>query len=120
MDCSFTIILSITPVFCLPNNTPIHPRNPPQSKPSSNTNLQNIGSNPNAKRMAEVVSFYKKLPTGPAPAAKKSFSPWGKYRAAYIDGDNASGKPLLHLAIFIIVAGYTWEYQAHLKHHKDH
>ncbi|KAF8003874.1 hypothetical protein OXX80_001037 [Metschnikowia pulcherrima] len=88
--------------------------------PPKIASAKNIGSNPNAKRMAEVVSFYKKLPTGPAPAAKKSFSPWGKYRAAYIDGDNASGKPLLHLAIFIIVAGYTWEYQAHLKHHKDH
>lgn len=79
---------------------------------------QNIGSNPNAKRMAEVVSFYKKLPTGPAPAAKKPTSPFGKYKAAYFDGENASGKPLVHLAVLIIVLGYTWEYQSHLKHHK--
>lgn len=84
----------------------------------SSTNPQNLGSNPNAKRMAEVVSFYKKLPTGPAPAAKKPVTPWGKYKAAYFDGENASGKPLVHLAVLIILFGYTWEYQSHLKHHK--
>lgn len=70
--------------------------------------------------MAEVVSFYKKLPTGPAPAAKKPTSPFGKYKAAFFDGDNASGKPLVHLAIAIVTLGYIWEYQTHLKHHKDH
>lgn len=75
-----------------------------------------MGSNPNAKRMQEVVSFYKKLPQGPAPAPKKPTTPWGKYKAAYFDGDNASGKPLLHLAVVIIIFGYTWEYQ-HLKEH---
>ncbi|KAF7580091.1 putative ATP synthase subunit [Clavispora lusitaniae] len=86
--------------------------------PPKVASAKNIGSNPNAKRMADVVSFYKKLPTGPAPAAKKPTTPWGKYKAAYFDGDNASGKPLIHLAVVIILAGYTWEYQSHLKHHK--
>lgn len=68
--------------------------------------------------MAEVVSFYKKLPQGPAPKPKAPTTPWGKYYAAYFEGDNASGKPLIHLAILIVVVGYTWEYQSHLKHHK--
>ncbi|KAK6197869.1 ATP synthase f chain mitochondrial precursor [Scheffersomyces amazonensis] len=85
--------------------------------PPKIASAKNLGSNPNAKRMAEVVSFYKKLPTGPAPAAKKPTNPFARYKAAYFDGDNASGKPLLHLAIGIILLGYTWEYQTHLKHH---
>ncbi|KAK6460244.1 ATP synthase f chain mitochondrial precursor [Scheffersomyces coipomensis] len=88
--------------------------------PPKIASAKNLGSNPNAKRMAEVVSFYKKLPTGPAPAAKKAINPLARYRAAYFDGDNASGKPLVHLAIAVIILGYTWEYQTHLKHHKDH
>lgn len=82
------------------------------------TNIQNIGGAADAKRMSEVVSFYKKLPTGPAPAPKKPSTPWGKYKAAYFDGNNASGKPLLHLAALVLISGYIWEYQSHLKHHK--
>ncbi|CUM50792.1 unnamed protein product [Debaryomyces tyrocola] len=70
--------------------------------------------------MTDVVSFYKKLPSGPAPAFKKPTSPLGKYKAAYFEGDNASGKPLLHLALIVGILGYTWEYQSHLKHHKGH
>ncbi|EGV60144.1 hypothetical protein CANTEDRAFT_116168 [Yamadazyma tenuis ATCC 10573] len=86
--------------------------------PPKIASAKNIGSNPNAKRMAEVVSFYKKLPTGPAPAPKKPITPLAKYKAAFFDGDNASGKPLVHLAVAIVILGYTWEYQSHLKHHK--
>lgn len=88
-----------------------------QAFPTHILTIQNLGSNPNAKRMQEVVSFYKKLPQGAAPAPKKPTTPWGKYKAAYFDGDNASGKPLLHLAVAIVVLGYTWEYNSHLKHH---
>ena len=68
--------------------------------------------------MAEVVTFYKKLPQGQAPAAKSPLTPWGKYKAAYFDGDNASGKPLVHLILAVVILGYTWEYNSHLKHHK--
>ncbi|CCE86478.1 Piso0_004970 [Millerozyma farinosa CBS 7064] len=88
--------------------------------PPKIASAKSIGSNPNAKRMTDVVSFYKKLPTGQAPAPKKPTSPLGKYRAAYFEGENASGKPLLHLALAVVVLGYTWEYQSHLKHHKEH
>ncbi|CAK9436490.1 uncharacterized protein LODBEIA_P10480 [Lodderomyces beijingensis] len=84
--------------------------------PPKIASAKNLGSAPNAKRMTEVVSFYKKLPQGPAPAAKKSSNPLARYRAAYFDGDNASGKPLLHLALVVLIFGYSLEYQ-HLKAH---
>ncbi|KAF3984939.1 hypothetical protein FT663_04738 [Candidozyma haemuli var. vulneris] len=86
--------------------------------PPKIASAKNIGGAADAKRMGEVVKFYKKLPTGPAPAPKKPTTPWGKYKAAYFDGDNASGKPLLHLAAVVLISGYIWEYQ-HLKHN-DH
>ncbi|CUM63686.1 uncharacterized protein PRCAT00001270001 [Priceomyces carsonii] len=70
--------------------------------------------------MADVVSFYKKLPQGPAPAPAKPSNPLSKYKAAYFDGDNASGKPLIHLSLAVLILGYVWEYQSHLKHHKEH
>ncbi|CAR29148.1 hypothetical protein ZYGR_0Z00690 [Zygosaccharomyces rouxii] len=79
---------------------------------------QNIGSAPNAKRIGNVVQFYKSLPQGPAPAIK----PTGlisKYKAKYFDGDNASGKPLWHLAVSILVMGYSLEYYFHLRHSKN-
>ncbi|KAI5970587.1 ATP17 [Candida margitis] len=84
--------------------------------PPKIASAKNLGSAPNAKRMQEVVSFYKKLPQGAAPAAKKPTNPLARYRAAYFDGDNASGKPLLHLAVVILIFGYSLEYQ-HLKAH---
>ncbi|KAF6071852.1 F-type H+-transporting ATPase subunit F [Candida albicans L26] len=89
--------------------------------PPKIASAKNLGSNPNAKRMAEVVKFYNKLPQGPAPAAKKSNNPFARYRAAYFDSDNASGKPLVHLAIAVVIFGYSLEYQ-HLKHaqHEGH
>lgn len=73
---------------------------------------------PNAKRISNVVSFYKSLPQGPAQATKPS-GLIGKYKAKYFDGDNASGKPLWHLALAIIGLGYSMEYYFHLRHHKD-
>lgn len=106
--------MSSKPTYSLP---PIPAPCHCQAFPTHLLTIQNLGSNPNAKRMQEVVSFYKKLPQGAAPAPKKPTTPWGKYKAAYFDGDNASGKPLLHLAVAIVVLGYTWEYNSHLKHH---
>ncbi|CAO3600694.1 unnamed protein product [Absidia cylindrospora] len=46
-------------------------------------------------QMTELVSFYKNLPKGAANVAKPS-GPWGRYKARYIDGDNASITPFLH------------------------
>ncbi|CEP20838.1 hypothetical protein BN1211_0801 [Cyberlindnera jadinii] len=77
-----------------------------------------IGSNPAAKRLASVVEFYKTLPQGPAPAVKPT-GLIGRYKAKFFDGDNATGKPLVHLAAFVLVFGYSLEYYFHLRHHKD-
>ncbi|KAI3404460.1 ATP17 [Candida oxycetoniae] len=84
--------------------------------PPKIASAKSVGSAPNAKRMSEVVSFYKKLPQGPAPAVKKSSNPFVRYKQAYFDGDNASGKPLLHLAVVVLLFGYALEYP-HLKAH---
>ncbi|KAH3666569.1 hypothetical protein WICMUC_005638 [Wickerhamomyces mucosus] len=86
--------------------------------PPKIASAKNIGSNPAAKRLAQVVEFYKALPQGPAPQIKAT-GPIAKYKAAFFDGDNASGKPLLHLAGFILVFGYSLEYYFHLRHHKN-
>ncbi|ORZ00474.1 mitochondrial F1-F0 ATP synthase subunit F of fungi-domain-containing protein [Syncephalastrum racemosum] len=69
-------------------------------------------------QIAQLVSFYQKLPKGAAAQAKPS-GPWGRYKARYIDGDNASVTPLLHLIFGVFVAGYTIDYHFHLKHHKN-
>ncbi|KAI5963464.1 ATP17 [Candida pseudojiufengensis] len=87
--------------------------------PPKIASAKNLGGGSAAKRMSEVVKFYKKLPQGQAPAATKSSNPLVKYRQKYFDGDNASGKPLLHLAIIVIIFGYSLEYE-HLKHAQEH
>ncbi|CEI95039.1 hypothetical protein RMCBS344292_09240 [Rhizopus microsporus] len=58
------------------------------------------------------------LPKGAVEAPKPS-GPWGRYKARYIDGDNASVTPLLHLIFGVFVVGYTIDYHFHLKHHKN-
>ncbi|CAR56728.1 F1F0 ATP synthase subunit f [Kluyveromyces lactis] len=85
--------------------------------PPKIVSANNLGSAPNAKRIANVVSFYKSLPQGEAAAVKPS-GLIGRYKAKFFDGENASGKPLLHLAIGILTLGYSMEYYFHLRHHK--
>ncbi|QLG72080.1 hypothetical protein HG535_0C04340 [Zygotorulaspora mrakii] len=86
--------------------------------PPKVASTKNIGSAPNAKRIANVVQFYKSLPQGPAAQIKPS-GVIGRYKAKYFDGNNASGKPLWHLAVSILLMGYSLEYYFHLRHHKD-
>ncbi|KAG5354726.1 ATP synthase subunit f [Yarrowia sp. B02] len=76
---------------------------------------------PNAKRMADVVSFYKALPQGAAPALPKTANPFKLYYRKYFHPKNgkASGAPLLHLILGIFLFGYISDYQFHLKHHKN-
>lgn len=52
--------------------------------------MKAIGSSPNAVRMAKVVSFYEKLPRGPAPEPQAK-GLLGRYQKAYF-GKNASAK----------------------------
>ncbi|ODV85761.1 hypothetical protein CANARDRAFT_197594 [[Candida] arabinofermentans NRRL YB-2248] len=77
----------------------------------------NLGSNPAAKRMQHIVSFYSKLPRGNATFSKAS-TPFGKYKEKYFD--TGSGKPLLHISLFFLGLGYGLEYYFHLSHHKEH
>ncbi|VEU23600.1 DEKNAAC104625 [Brettanomyces naardenensis] len=74
----------------------------------------NIGSNPAAKRMQNIVAFYSKLPRGhaAAPAPKTAF---GSYREKY----RTSGAPLLHLILVLMVAGYSMDYYFEFSHEKE-
>ncbi|KAF2121524.1 mitochondrial F1F0 ATP synthase subunit F Atp17 [Lophiotrema nucula] len=76
-----------------------------------------IGSSPNAVRMQKVVSFYEKLPRGPAPEIK----PKGllqRYQNRYM-GKKASPAPLLHAIVVLAAIGYAQNYYFHLRHHKN-
>ncbi|KAG0666565.1 ATP synthase f chain, mitochondrial precursor [Maudiozyma exigua] len=85
--------------------------------PPKVVSAKQLGNAPNAKRVANMVSFYKSLPQGSAPAAQgKGVINW--YKAKYFNGDKASGKPLLHLVFGLATLGYSLEYYFHLRHHK--
>ncbi|AET39663.1 F1F0 ATP synthase subunit f Ecym_4640 [Eremothecium cymbalariae DBVPG len=86
--------------------------------PPKIVSAKNLTSAGSAKRISNVVSFYKSLPQGPAQVVKPT-NLIGKYKAKYFDDENASGKPLLHLALFILGLGYSMEYYFHLRHHKS-
>ncbi|KAF2739044.1 hypothetical protein EJ04DRAFT_427671 [Polyplosphaeria fusca] len=76
-----------------------------------------IGASPNAVRMHKVVSFYEKLPRGPAPEVK----PKGllqRYQARYM-GRKPSGAPLVHAIVVLALFGYAQNYYFHLRHHKN-
>ncbi|KAI9230478.1 MAG: mitochondrial F1-F0 ATP synthase subunit F of fungi-domain-containing protein [Piptocephalis tieghemiana] len=68
---------------------------------------------------ARLIDFYTKLPKGPAPAPPAPSGLFGRYRAKYIDGKNASIAPVLHVAGFFFAVGYAFDYHFHLKHHKN-
>lgn len=74
---------------------------------------------PNAKRVSNMVSFYKSLPRGPAkhrtPQGSNRVINW--YRAKYFEKDSV--QPLLHLTVAILVFSYSMDYYFHLRHHKD-
>ncbi|KAF2083914.1 mitochondrial F1F0 ATP synthase-like protein subunit F [Saccharata proteae CBS 121410] len=76
-----------------------------------------IGGAKDASRMQRVVSFYEKLPRGPAPKPQ----PKGlmeRYQAKYF-GDEPSAMPLVHFIAFIMTIGYAQNYYFHLRHHKN-
>lgn len=88
--------------------------------PPKVVSAKQLGTAPNAKRVANMVKFYQALPQGRATTGKSTgLVSW--YKAKYFDGNNASGKPLLHLCASILIIGYSIEYYFHLRHHKgDH
>ncbi|KAJ9644730.1 ATP synthase f chain, mitochondrial precursor [Coniosporium tulheliwenetii] len=76
-----------------------------------------IGAQQDAARMHRVVSFYEKLPRGPAPEPK----PKGllqRYQARYM-GKNASAMPIIHVIGGLMLIGYIQNYYFHLRHHKN-
>ncbi|QPG77303.1 hypothetical protein FOA43_004711 [Brettanomyces nanus] len=74
----------------------------------------NIGSNPTAKRMQNIVAFYSKLPRGHTAAAAPK-TPFGSYREKY----RTSGAPIMHMVLFLTVFGYSMDYYFELSHEKD-
>ncbi|CCD22605.1 F1F0 ATP synthase subunit f NDAI_0A04490 [Naumovozyma dairenensis CBS 421] len=89
--------------------------------PPKVVSVKHLTAAPNAKRITNVVDFYKLLPKGPAAKTKdlSKLSPIGRYKARYFDGENASGKPIIHLVLAIVTLGYSMEYYFHLRHHKN-
>ncbi|OZJ02748.1 hypothetical protein BZG36_03348 [Bifiguratus adelaidae] len=77
-----------------------------------------VGAPTDAARMKRVVNFYQKLPKGNAqPPQARGL--WGRYKARYFDGDNASRTPLIHLLLLVGGVAYAIDYNFHLKHHKN-
>ncbi|CDO53389.1 hypothetical protein DV451_002476 [Geotrichum candidum] len=78
----------------------------------------NLGSNPNAKKMVNVISFYKALPRGEVAPAKRGVGLFKWYKAKYFDTDSSA--PLLHLIAFGLLFGYANDYHFHLSHEHGH
>ncbi|KAF2423655.1 mitochondrial F1F0 ATP synthase-like protein subunit F [Tothia fuscella] len=76
-----------------------------------------IGAAQDAVRMQRVVSFYEKLPRGPAPAVKAK-GLLARYQARYF-GEKTSAAPLAHAIAFLGLLGYAQNYFFHLRHHKN-
>ncbi|KAK6593083.1 hypothetical protein H4I96_07257 [Botrytis cinerea] len=88
-----------------------HPHPPKVASPSG------LGAAKDAARMQRVVSFYEKLPRGPAPEIKAK-GLLGRYQAKYF-GKNPSATPIIHALIFLVGIGYAQNYYFHLRHHKN-
>lgn len=74
-----------------------------------------IGAARDAARIQRIMSFYEKLPRGPAPEWK----PTGlldRYTARYFRKDSPA--PIAHIIIFLMIFGYAQNYYFHLRHLK--
>lgn len=76
-----------------------------------------IGAAKDAVRMQRVVSFYEKLPRGPAPEMKAT-GLLGRYQARYF-GDKPSAAPIWHVIGALTAFGYGMHYYKHFRHHKN-
>ena len=66
--------------------------------------MQSSGS---GSGLGPLVSFYSKLPKGPAPSTAG-----GGIKARYFNGKNASAAPVLFTILTIFGLGYTLDYQS--------
>ncbi|KAI5239425.1 hypothetical protein E4T47_06625 [Aureobasidium subglaciale] len=73
-----------------------------------------IGASADAARMQRVVSFYERLPRGPAPEHKPS-GLLQRYQHRYFNGKNPSAMPLVHVVGAMILLGYAQNYYFHLR-----
>lgn len=80
---------------------------PPIASPNA------IGAPKDAARMSRVVSFYSKLPKGPAQF--KNSGLWSAYKTRYFDAGKESGAPLLHAIAVLFLMGYSFDYYFHLR-----
>ncbi|KAH8808760.1 mitochondrial F1F0 ATP synthase-like protein subunit F [Xylogone sp. PMI_703] len=76
-----------------------------------------LGAAQDAARMQRVVSFYEKLPRGPAPEIKAK-GLMGRYQARYF-GKNPSVAPIVQVLGVLVLLGYAQNYYFHLRHHKN-
>ncbi|KAI9817400.1 MAG: hypothetical protein M1826_001602 [Phylliscum demangeonii] len=76
-----------------------------------------IGAARDAVRMKRIVTFYSKLPRGPAPEIKPK-GLLARYQHRYF-GKNESAAPIFHLIGALVIFGYAQNYYFHLRHHKN-
>ena len=98
--------------------------------------LQGIGAAQDAARMQRVVSFYEKLPRGPAPDMKAS-GLMGRYKARYFGNNPSAAREyislgpmarllqalkltelftaIVHVIAALIALGYAQDYYFHLR-----
>ncbi|KAK5014928.1 ATP synthase f chain, mitochondrial precursor, partial [Cryomyces antarcticus] len=86
---------------------------------SAPTSILGIGAAQDAVRMQRVVSFYEKLPRGPAPDPKPR-GLLGRYQARYM-GKNPSAmrmiphdRAIVHVIGGLMLIGYIQNYYFHL------
>ncbi|KAB8298223.1 hypothetical protein EYC80_001960 [Monilinia laxa] len=72
-----------------------------------------LGAAKDAARMQRVVSFYEKLPRGPAPEVQAK-GLLGRYQAKYF-GKNPSAAPIIHALVVLVGIGYAQNYYFHLR-----
>lgn len=99
--------------------------------PPKIASAQALAGASSAQRMQRVVEFYSKvrhltlqtsfrahlaecgrlrnaqLPKGAAPKTSGGLNPWARYKARYVDGDNASGAVLVHVIALLFLTGWV-------------
>ncbi|KAJ1679792.1 auxilin-like clathrin-binding protein required for normal clathrin function [Spiromyces aspiralis] len=67
----------------------------------------------------KLVSFYRRIPKGPAPAGGSAGGLLARYQNKYFTGEKPSPKPVLHAIFFLLVGGYSIHYAMHISSSKS-
>lgn len=54
------------------------------------------------------------MPKGPLAKSSPGLNPIARYKAAYFEGENASGAPFVHAIGILFLVGYTIDYNVSL------